>query len=122
MPFDDLYFLGVVNSKLIEFIIHSFSPPVRGGYYRYFSQYIEVLPIRTIDFDDPIDQKRHDEMVRLVENMLDYHKELQKTGLDSIVKRSIEQDIADTDRKIDALVYELYGLTPEEQRLVEGKS
>jgi len=33
---------------------------------------------------------------------------------------TIDRRIAATDRKIDALVYELYGLTEEENRVVEG--
>jgi hypothetical protein len=33
---------------------------------------------------------------------------------------AIERQIAATDRQIDALVYELYGLTDEEIRIVEG--
>jgi hypothetical protein len=53
--------------------------------------------------------------------MLKYHKALQQTGLDSQSKKIIQDDIASTECKIDSLVYELYGLTPEEQRLVEGK-
>jgi len=32
-----------------------------------------------------------------------------------------EAQIEDTDRQIDTLVYELYGLTPEEIEIVEGR-
>lgn len=35
-------------------------------------------------------------------------------------KASIERQIATTDRQIDALVYELYGLSDEEIKIVEG--
>jgi hypothetical protein len=35
-------------------------------------------------------------------------------------KHRIQRAVAATDRKIDALVYELYGLTAEEIRIVEG--
>jgi hypothetical protein len=34
----------------------------------------------------------------------------------------LERRIAETDRQIDALVYELYGLTAEEVKVVEGAS
>jgi hypothetical protein len=37
-------------------------------------------------------------------------------------KTAIERQIAATDKQIDALVYELYGLTQEEIRIVERKS
>ena len=42
-------------------------------FFRYFTQYIEQLPIRTIDFTDPADVARHDRMVALVTQMLDLH-------------------------------------------------
>jgi len=35
-------------------------------------------------------------------------------------KTALQRQINDTDRQIDQLVYELYGLTDEEGRLVEG--
>ncbi len=37
-------------------------------------------------------------------------------------KKSLETQIAATDRQIDSLVYELYGLTPEEIKIVEQAS
>ena len=36
-------------------------------------------------------------------------------------RATLANAVAATDRAIDALVYELYGLTPEEIALVEGK-
>ncbi|MEI8242073.1 MAG: hypothetical protein WCI17_02280 [bacterium] len=35
-------------------------------------------------------------------------------------RRTLQNAVTATDRQIDALVYELYGLTPEEIALVEG--
>lgn len=35
-------------------------------------------------------------------------------------KKPIQRQIEATDRKIDELVYELYGITEEERRVVEG--
>ena len=36
-------------------------------------------------------------------------------------KEALERQIAATDRRIDELVYEVYGLTEEEVRIVEGE-
>ncbi len=51
--------------------------------------------------------------------MLDLHKQLPaaKTAHD---KTLTQRQMDATDRRIDALVYELYGLTEEEIQLVEG--
>lgn len=79
---------------------------------------IRELPIRTIDFDDPADRARHDRMVNLVDQMLALHRELPAATTDheqNLIRRRIDA----TDRQIDALVYELYGLTPEEIAVVE---
>jgi hypothetical protein len=59
-------------------------------------------------------------MVGLVETML-LHKDLPKAKT-LHEQESIQRQIADTDRQIDVLVYELYGLTVEEIRIVEGRS
>ncbi len=56
-------------------------------------------------------------MAELVERMLSLHKKLPKAK--GAVKTTIERQIAATDKSIDALVYELYGLTDKEIRIVE---
>jgi hypothetical protein len=54
-------------------------------------------------------------------DQLSLHKQLAaaKTAHDQTV---LQRHIAATDRQIDALVYELYGLTAEEIKIVEGKA
>ena len=80
--------------------------------------YIDKLPIHTINFADAADKARHDRMVTLVEQMLDLHKRLHaaKTETD---KELYQRQIDATDKQIDALVYQLYGLTEEEIKIVE---
>jgi len=58
-------------------------------------------------------------MVALAEQMLKLHRDLAaaKTAHD---KTLIERQIVATDKQIDRLVYELYGLTKEEIAVVEG--
>jgi hypothetical protein len=58
-------------------------------------------------------------MVALVEEMLSVHKRLQAAKTPHERTR-LERQIAATDRRIDRLVYELYGLTGEEIRIIEG--
>jgi hypothetical protein len=122
---DDRYLLGILNSRLFWFAISHLSIPfgMRAGEYRYrlIYQYMEKVPVRPIDFTDPADRDRHDRMVRLVEAMLKLHAEL--AGCQTNHDRDlIERQIAATDRRIDALVYELYGLGADEIHLVEGGS
>ena len=76
--------------------------------------------IRTINFSDPADKARHDCMVTLVTKMLDLNKKVQdaRPGQE---KTQLSRQIEATDAAIDKRVYELYGLTPEEIAIVEGK-
>ena len=114
----DRFILGLLNSRVLDFYLKRVSTSLRGGYFRYFTQYLEQLPIRTIDFADRKDKARHDRLVELVDAMLALHQKLAavKTPHD---KTAIQRQIAATDRQIDQLVYELYGLTDEEIKIVE---
>lgn len=80
---------------------------------------LKNFPIRTINFSDPADKARHDTMVALVERMLALHKQRADVKTDH-EKNLVERQIEVTDKQIDALVYELYGLTEEEIGIVEG--
>jgi len=57
-------------------------------------------------------------MVKLVDRMLDLHKKLAAANVPGD-KSAMRRQIDATDREIDKLVYELYGLTEEEIRIVE---
>ncbi len=118
---DQKYLLGVLNSRLITFYYSKIAALIRGGYLRFFTQDIAKLPIYTPDFDTLADKARHDKMVALVTKMLELHKYLPQAKTDQ-EKRLVQQDIEASDVRIDALVYELYGLTAEEIGVIEGKS
>jgi hypothetical protein len=78
-----------------------------------------LIPLRPIDFSNKADKARHDKMVELVERILDLHKQLPKAKTPH-EQESLKRTIAATDNQIDALVYELYGLSDNEVRIVEG--
>jgi hypothetical protein len=127
VPQKDFYLLAILNSKLAwAFFKRTCSvlgDPDKGG--RLLMQYIYVsqLPIRRIDFTNPVEKAAHDEIVSLVEKMLSLQKELQsftsKLYQDEI--REVERKIAHVDEEINQRVYRLYGLSEEEIKIVEGK-
>ena len=65
---------------------------------------------------------RHDKMVELVTRMMELKKQQARAPKrqSPSAKQLLDQKLAITDQQIDALVYELYGLTEEEIRIVEG--
>ena len=51
----------------------------------------------------------------------DYKEEQRRKAKTPHEQESLQHQIAATDKQIDQLVYELYGLTEDEIRIVEGK-
>ena len=77
-----------------------------------------ALPISTIDFSDKKEVALHDRMVSLVDQMHSLHKQL-KEARTPHEQTDLQRQIEATDGQIDALVYELYGLTEEEIKIIE---
>jgi hypothetical protein len=117
IPTTDFYLLGVLNSSTSWFYLkHKCSvlgDPAKHGRLRLKTIYMKDLPIPSVNSD------YRDRMVSLVEQMLFLHKHLQEARTPH-EKTGLQRQIEATDCQIDALVYELYGLTEEEIRIVEG--
>jgi hypothetical protein len=60
----------------------------------------------------------HDKLVSLVERMLALHKQSARTPQE---QEMLSRQIESTYGQIDRLVYELYGLSEEEIKIVESK-
>jgi hypothetical protein len=79
---------------------------------------IKQLPIHAIDFSNSEEVAQHDKLVGLVENMLELQKKYHDVRMDQD-KELYERQIKIVDAQIDRRVYDLYGLTEEEIRVVE---
>ena len=85
---------------------------------RWFRQDVFNIPVRIIDFSNSIEKAQHEKMVALAETMLKLHKRLTSTKTPQD-REMLSRQIESTDVAIDRLVYELYGLSPEEIEIVE---
>jgi hypothetical protein len=115
---NDPFLVGILNSALARFVLTHSCPLTERGYY-ISPAVMGKLPIYVPDFDKLADKTRHDRMVSLVTHILELNRYLPQAKTDQ-ERRLVQQDIDATDVRIDALVYELYGLTPEEIAVVEG--
>ena len=115
------YILGIINSRLLNWYYQTRNPEIGEALAEVKKSNVAALPVRPIDFSDPADVARHDRMVALVEQMLSLHKQLPQARTPH-EQTALQRQIEATDRQIDALVYELYGLTEEEIRIVEGNA
>ena len=114
------YLLAVLNSRLMTFFHRKkYLDEFKMRFQKILIKDCRRFPIRTIKFSDLTDKARHDKMVSLVEQMLTLNKQLAtaKTAHDKTI---LQRQIDATDKQIDSLVYELYGFTEEEIKIVEG--
>ncbi len=117
--YEDNYLLALINSKLLNFYYSILNPEKGEALAEVKKAHVEQLPIIPMDFSNSEDKQKHDTLVTLVDQMLSAQKECRSAKSDSD-KKLYEQKISMLDKKIDDLVYKLYGLTAEEIKIVEG--
>lgn len=90
--------LGYLNSKVFLFYFRSVSNSIRGGYLRFFTNYMKDCPVPSkVEILEP-----------LVKNIIE------------IKKQNPSADTSDLEYQIDQLVYQLYDLTKEEIEIIEA--
>ncbi len=108
---DDFALLGILNSQLLKFVIHHSCTDLQGDSFNFSAVFVQKAPIV------------------FVENIWAIIRELAQERLNvarlahqgPIHDKALLQQKADLlDRRIDAEVYRLFGLTEEEVRVVEG--
>ena len=113
LPSSDFYLLGVLNSKVSDFYLKSIASTKRGGYFEYKPMYVSAVPIIETD------KETREQIVKHVNNIRSLNKHLQTTKLE-IQRQQIQRTIDHTEKKIDELVYRLYGLSEEEIEIIEN--
>lgn len=116
--YEQKFLLGLINSKFINIYHQCLVPELGKAFAEVKIANLQKLPIPKVSFSNASDKTRHDKMVELVEVMLNLHKQHAIARTDH-EKNSLQRQITSTDRQIDSLVYELYGLTKEEIEIVE---
>jgi len=113
------FILGLINSKLLNWYYQSILNPEKGEALAQVKRgHLVQLPLPSIRPIKSKDKAQHEKMVSLVDQMLLLTKRLPEVKTDH-ERTSLQRQIDATDRQIDQLVYELYGLTEEEIRIVE---
>jgi adenine-specific DNA-methyltransferase len=108
--------LGVLNSRLISYLyINQVTQATKDDFPQVTIKDVLALPFPPLAKDKAI----HDKIVVMAEQMLLLNKQLVAARTDH-EKTSLQRQIDATDKQIDKLVYELYGLTEEEIRIVDG--
>ena len=101
------YLTAILNSKLIFFFLTSFSPYVQAKYFTYKPQYLKPLPIYEYK-DTNLKCKKISELSKQLHIFL-------KKDPDGEEERIVK----DMKKEIDNLVFELYGISQEECKVIE---
>jgi hypothetical protein len=115
LPLSDRTLVGVLNSRVANFYFASVCAALEGSRDRYLefrAQYVDPFPIPAGI------EKASSELASLVDQIHRLHKRRSRVRL-SHERTALQRQIEATDREIDRLVYELYGLTEKEIRIVE---
>ncbi len=108
---ESLSLLAFLNSRTVWFWITRNCPANRGSAFRLFNHYVNELPLRRDVVENCVLAELAGTMIRLYAKLASTRTNHER----AIIERQIEA----TDREIDQLVYQLYGLTDAEIRIVE---
>jgi len=112
------YLLAILNSRLISWYFVAFNSVARrDDFPKIIIQQTREMPLPT--FNRELNQSHHGRTVSLVQSMLALYKTLASAKTPN-EKKALQRQIDATDKQIDQLVYELYGLTDDEIKIVEG--
>jgi hypothetical protein len=114
------FLLGILNSRLMIYIYQAIVPEKGKVFAEIKKVNLDKLPIPIITLSKTSDKTQHDKLVSFVDQMLNLKKREHSETVPQ-TKTMISRQIQAVDKQIDALVYELYGLTEEEIRVVEGE-
>jgi adenine-specific DNA-methyltransferase len=122
IPLDGLsnlrFLLALLNSKLIGWFYQNVvNPEVGEALAQVKRAHLDSLPIPICD-SNKNDNVRHIKLMGLADKMLSLVPKLRAVTSEK-EKSTLQNAVDATDRQIDQLVYELYGLTEEEIQLVE---
>jgi len=109
-PFSMTYALGILNSTLLNWYFRS---RFRGNNHIASNQ-LASLPLLVPS------QGVHERVAALVDRMLELSKRKHSGRLAPSEIERLDRDIGATDAQIDGLVYDLYGITQEERKIIEG--
>ncbi|MCC0563796.1 Eco57I restriction-modification methylase domain-containing protein [Brevibacillus borstelensis] len=90
----------------------------QGGYYSHGKQFVDVLPFRAINFNDPNEVDIHEKIIDLVQQLMSMMQAKDSTIIPH-ERKVIERNCNRLKAEIDSLVNFLYGITQEKMTIIE---
>ncbi len=105
------FVIALLNSPLLNCYLKETGTPLRGGYFRMKTAYLNPFPVCEINFSNPEEISKYDKIIGLVDQLLDLYKTFtdSKTGQEQIQRR-----LKVIENQINMLIFQLYNFTEEE--------
>ncbi|MDP4198937.1 MAG: TaqI-like C-terminal specificity domain-containing protein [Bacteroidota bacterium] len=117
---EEKYILAILNSNLVRYYWQTMFADFKSSFPQVTIFSLAQVPIRSIATDDSENTSLRIRLVSLVDQMLATKKLATASRRDS-EREQLQRKCDYLDGEIDKLVYQLYGLTEEEIRIVEGE-
>src|ERR1035437_3237186 len=114
----DYYLLGLLNSSTLWYYLINISAGRNGGYIEAKPIYVSQLPVKEIKSDNPAENTLKNEIIHNVDSLLQLNREKQSATLQTQIDQ-IQSRIDYYENKINLAVYQLYGLTDDEIKIIE---
>ena len=107
------YIQAVLNHWLMELLVKGKASTFRGDYYSHGKQFIATLPIYKIDFDNPIEVAKYQQIVEYVQTIMRLKNQL-TIAPNGTQKTVIERSIVAVNGNLNNTIDELYQVVPQE--------
>jgi predicted type IV restriction endonuclease len=116
------YLLGIINSRLMSwYFLHRSNVAQRDDFPKIVLKETRALPIHLINPDLGKERTIYNRIISSVDDMMALFRQLVQVKTPH-EKETIQRQIDATDKQIDHLVYQLYGLTVAEIKIVEEQN
>ena len=107
------YIQAILNHWLMELLVKSKASTFRGDYYSHGKQFIATLPIYKIDFENPTEVAKHQQIVEMVQNIMQLKEQL--ASAPNATRRTVlEHSITAINAELNSVIDELYQVESQE--------
>ena len=107
------YIQAILNHWLMELLVKSRASTFRGDYYSHGKQFIATLPIYKIDFENPAEVAKHQQIVEMVQNIMRLKEQL--ASAPNAARRTVlEHSITAINAELNSAIDELYQVESQE--------
>lgn len=110
------YIMGILSHPLVERMVKAGASEFRGAYYSHGKQFLENIPIRVIDINNPSDKILYNTIVKTVENLIKTKAEFNESfgNNRSVLRRKLSK----LDNTLIEAFNQLYQITEQEYKTV----